>query len=588
MAQISPWKHPYIKSPKLRLWLTFCLSVWLVGCSINAREYGYEAFRASKAAVSKWPTQPPNSARSILLATYASSRYERVNTLPYDAELVSGNTPVLVAWMEFKEGEGTLPLYRYIVLPIKAITAEELLKQGAYVTDSPSRDGLPAKMPATVTKGAIVTDWQFCYDCFAAVSIEDASPVTIASFKKKLDKKIGKSFRALAFINKPEDAFYNKKIPRKVYSGEEALRQHALIAQAIENKAGEIASAKGYDQKYRDFIDNEFSPLIPGGLLRKAGCPTGFADLRSLKGDSRSRANQTIRHNSRFLDCVNQKLANYDINPYAEQWEALRDKEKELWMLSTREEYRWVPRSPKRVLDGLDRDMQRAMDDIDSAYNQLRVLDEQAVKKQQAENWSRQQWANTFNNIKAANDKVATRNRPTQQIIREASKPKPNRSNRGGRYNSQAAQQRAQQPASSAQQSAPATTASAEAKASTSESATAVTTGQTQTSPGASSTTQDKAEKTNSFVGAGRDYAMTGDSGTYLTKDVAINLAKTSLKNRATKFCGGIQSKVHITWADAPNCKKSKSANEYYCSYDANINCYENRCAQAFCGTAEP
>ena len=88
----------------------------------------------------------------------------------------------------------------------------------------------------------------------------------------------------------------------------------------------------------------------------------------------------------------------------------------------------------------------------------------------------------------------------------------------------------------------------------------------------------------NRYVGAGRDSPFTGTSTTYYSQSTAIDLAQTNLRNQAAAFCES-SYKAEIRWGD-PSCEaSSSSANQYLCTVDAMVNCYVNRCDQAFCGT---
>lgn len=105
---------------------------------------------------------------------------------------------------------------------------------------------------------------------------------------------------------------------------------------------------------------------------------------------------------------------------------------------------------------------------------------------------------------------------------------------------------------------------------------------QTASAPAATST----APEPNRYVGAGRDYRYTGSSGTYYRQDLAVDLAKTNLRNQAAAFCNSTY-KAEIRWGES-HCKASRGApDEYLCTIDAMVNCYVNPCDQAFCGTRD-
>ena len=105
---------------------------------------------------------------------------------------------------------------------------------------------------------------------------------------------------------------------------------------------------------------------------------------------------------------------------------------------------------------------------------------------------------------------------------------------------------------------------------------------QTASAPAATS----PAPEPNRYVGAGRDYRYTGSSGTYYRQDLAVDLAKTNLRNQAAAFCNSTY-KAEIRWGES-HCKASRGApDEYLCTIDALVNCYVNPCDQAFCGTRD-
>lgn len=96
----------------------------------------------------------------------------------------------------------------------------------------------------------------------------------------------------------------------------------------------------------------------------------------------------------------------------------------------------------------------------------------------------------------------------------------------------------------------------------------------------------EQSPKENKYVGSGRDYPFTGTTDTFFSYEHAVDLAKTSLRNQASEFCGS-SMRTEIRWAQQPVCKESASTQrEYKCSIDAHVNCYENLCREEFCGTA--
>lgn len=80
---------------------------------------------------------------------------------------------------------------------------------------------------------------------------------------------------------------------------------------------------------------------------------------------------------------------------------------------------------------------------------------------------------------------------------------------------------------------------------------------------------------------------MTGTNEAYLPYDTALNIARTQLENQAAAFCGS-SYKAQITWSSDPRCRQSEHGDDFLCEQDALVNCYEQRCDVAFCGSQRP
>lgn len=396
------------------------LLILQAGCSINAREFAWSAYQDRDPSIDQWERVEPHTDRTLLLATFASTHYTRSNRLASDDELISADTPVLLAWIEFKAIEQPIPLYRYVIQPLKAITAEELLTQGNYITNSTNRlNNLPAKTPATVTNGAVVTDWQYCYDCFTSKPLDELTPANLASLREQMTQTvISRPLDRLIFVSDPRKAVdFKGRSDIQVYAGAEAQQQQALLAERINELSGAIADAQSYDDQYRQFTNTEHKPLTFAYWSEQAGCPQEIASFRELRGSRRSRANTIIRRNVDYIECNTKALESYDIAPYQAAYADLQAREEMLWDRSNKQDrHRVVP--PEDTIEHVLGYMDTAERDIESAYRDLETADRLDERNRQLEAWSQQNWANTLSSIQARNNSINTQYQQTQAMIR--------------------------------------------------------------------------------------------------------------------------------------------------------------------------
>ncbi|UJJ31988.1 hypothetical protein [Halopseudomonas maritima] len=396
------------------------LLILLNGCSINAREFAWSAYQNRDPSIDQWQRVEPHTDRTLLLATFASTHYTRSNRLASDDELISADTPVLLAWIEFKAIEQPIPLYRYVIQPLKAITAEELLTQGNYITNSTNRlNNLPAKTPATVTNGAVVTDWQYCYDCFTSKPLDELTPANLASLREQMTQTvINRPLDRLIFVSDPRKAVdFKGRSDIQVYAGAEAQQQQALLAERVNELSGAIADAQSYDDQYRRFTNTEHKPLTFAYWSEQAGCPQEIANFRELRGSRRSRANTIIRRNVDYIECNTKALESYDIAPYQAAYADLQAREEMLWSRSNKQDrHRVVP--PEDTIEHVLGYMDTAERDIESAYRDLETADRLDERNRQLEAWSQQNWANTLSSIQARNNSINTHYQQTQAMIR--------------------------------------------------------------------------------------------------------------------------------------------------------------------------
>ncbi|GAB3377089.1 hypothetical protein NCG89_10790 [Spongiibacter taiwanensis] len=580
--------------PPRALTILFLLITCLAqsGCVTNARDYAWSNYKEKKAWIWDWrddwkQTSPSDfqSELAIMLDDSGKGRYSNQRNMPYSYELESSNAPLVVAWMEFKKGTHTVPVYRYVVLPLKGISAETLLEKNTYLTGY--NGSLPARLPAKAQAGAVVTDWQFCFECAGVGrSYENLKPSQIAALSKSLAAR-SKQLFGISFLDKPKKSV-------TFYSGEEAFAQQAKLTEAINAQAEAMTDARAVDQQYRHLIEQQYQPLTFDSWAKRQGCPTTRAGYnRNQSADYNAR--RTLQINTPYLQCRTKALESYPAEAYAAQYPELAAREKALWEKSSKQN-RTIITKPEDMLANAVRSLEKAAGQIDEAYETLDDLAAQQVRAQQAEAFSRANWAATMASINARNAAIAQQQQQVNQMVSDArARPRPANNtaerhrpehrpaaNRESPSESKQSIPRTSEPDVTAQR-APATSAAPKPAAP----APAATPQPEKTGLATAAQEKQTPPEPNTFVGAARDYRMTGDSGSFYPRATAIDLAQTQLRNQATAFCKD-SFKVHITWSAQADCQRSAHSDEVQCTQDALINCYQNRCEQAFCGTRTP
>lgn len=550
--------------------------IGLTGCSINARQFAWSAYENREPSIDQWQKLDPSTHRTLLLATYASTHYTRSNQLARDAELISGDTPVLLAWIEFSQTDQLIPLYRYVIQPLKAITAQDLLAQGKYISNATPRiNNLPAQTPAKVTNGAVVTDWQFCYDCFSTVPLDKLTPAGIANLREQVEKTMAsKPLDRLIFINTPKEAQYLKsRSSVTVYTGAEAMQQQSLLAEHVSGLTSDIANASRYDELYREFTEVEHKPLTLAYQAAKAGCPTDRANTREISGDRRSIANTVIRINTHYIECNSKVLESYDPALLEAKYDYLSTREEMLWERSSKTERHRV-RRPEKMIDSVIGTINDAIEGLQSAYDNLELADRLDARDRELEAFSQQQWNNTLNSIQGRNESIKAQQQQIQRIIRNTQRKR------------HTAPEKKQYSAASPGPSSGSGSGSGRPDSipGTDTASTSDSTNLEAVAPVEEKSVQAE-KKPNQYVGAGRDYPFTGTSGQFFNRELAVDLAQTHLMNQAAEFCGG-GLKAEIRWAAQSYCKPSASEKgNFKCTIDGMVNCYENFCDEPYCGT---
>ncbi|WP_156035081.1 hypothetical protein [Microbulbifer sp. HZ11] len=558
------------------------VTVLVAGCSTPARQVVSEAYHSEKPRIDQWAADwhkdsdaEFRSDRSVLVATYATTEFTNVKRLRSTDELVSAKTPMVVAWLEMKKGPQAIPLYRYVVIPLKYVSAETLIQQGAYISEQKDL-GLPAQMPASPYKGAVVTDWQYCYACFAQREIEELEMRDLnfltSSVKRRMEAR---SLGGLYFLNTAAAARTRSAgtATLTVEVGERAReQQQAFTDYYLKNRAA-LADAREGDARYRRFWREEVEPLLFDAFAVSQGCPKDFQSSRQrYKRLAPMYVEQRIRLNREYVECRSDALARYDLNTYQSQYAQLQQRESALWAQSSGSLRRkMIP--PQEVVPQAVKWIDEAAEGIESAYHDLANIEKAearaAASKQRAEAFSQATWQSTFSAISNRNAQVLQQSRQISAMVdRAQSAPRP----AFGKPNEErkSAESGSESEVGKKVQYRPDTASPA-----------LVAAAKEAEPMGAEENSE------NAYVGAGRDYPLSGSSSSYYQRSVAIDLAETNLRNQAAEFCGS-SYKAEIRWSPDAECKRSAVAESFLCTRDALVNCYENRCEQEFCGTRSP
>lgn len=540
-------------------------------------QYGVDAVRVNPSPeLMRWLDKNAPKGRENILIDYDNSQS--------DSRPASSTDEVILAYREFKpitHETHRYPeqLYRYVLKPVRGITAEQILAEskGKYIVDIRFEwvNPYPALMPDKVTNGTVTTDWQFCFQCFGGRS-QDHHTLTVADLTRiKAENRYSSSkiprdkINKLSFLTKEKVADIWELIQVPVYSGKAA--SEALESYRTQ-KASLMAEMNNIDENkkaYKDFIKNTYQPLTFKAWAEKQGCP---ADPIEYKWDAYDRVGndvQALRENHRFINCTSKALETYDLAAYINQYSHLKDKEKTLRdniKGYQQSKYRVSIHSAEQMMDEAVASLEYASRQIERVYDQRKLNVEMAQAQAQNEAWADQQVRNSMNSVQQINDHVDQVMEDNRRMIAQINARVRANANKAKRISDKKLISASNQTnhTDTKESSAPSSVKSESAQ-------------QNADSKGL------KQKPTNRFVDSARDYRMTGTSTTYYGQDTAIDLAQTNLRNQAAKLCGDT-FKTQITWSQ-PNCNKHKSDETYMCTQNGLVNCWEQRCETEYCST---
>ncbi len=566
-----------------------------------------------------------------------SAGNDLVNFERVQDDVVLENARIVRVWLEFKpdtEYDAVPPVYRYVIKPVKNITAQEIIQRqagmfmdqhaefpvGSWSRDIPTyyKKAFPAKVPDTVTDGAVITDWQYCPDCFYGKQSSQA--LRTQNIKSMREKRcdIVDNARNVERIKFGSEAAYVQAIvdtyqeddPSVTVTLESLKERWGDFSMSLGVITGEqeiqkeqtilkrrIVSVQNAGEAHAAFLEDDYYPLSFDGWATSQGC------LQETKGYTYRRMqkpNEVIDHNIRYLECRSKALETFDLTAYQQAYSALNQKEEQL-LDEAGLVYDYVRKpaktviTPEKMMDQAISRIEYAAKMIDQAQHQIdsdaeyrAKRAEQQKHKAEHEAWSRAHWANTLNSIQQSNQIIADRLNATDRMIAQtramnnyssgttySDSSNARRSVDKARQNVAKAKSRAQQASESAAQ--------ARQKALSQPAKVASTQSDTSASSTAQQAKPEPERQPNRMVGSGRDYEMYGSTEVYHPYDTAVDLAKTNLRNKAAKFCTS-SYKADITWGET-NCKKSEHADTYQCTVGGLINCWEQRCDSEFCGT---
>ena len=591
IARLAPHWIPTMTSSLLRIrtlpWLMLACTALLCGCASEPlRQYAYNSYQARPAMndawIQRWQADSDADYSSSQIVPFVGrsggTEFVHPTRISRDATVSSTGVPVIQAWMEFKAGAGPIPWYRYVMLPLKNVSMSEVLAQGGYLARGLGF-GLPAPMPERLTDGAIVTPWTYCHQCFTAQPVDALTPQQVAAMKLTVQRYTARNQRAvmgmhegIRLIDSPRQAFNDLARPdAQALTGDSARQQEARLARRMLTLSGELSTAATKQAEYQAFIRDEIQPKTFAAWLTRRECPTPVDHRRRInindpEHDRAALASAVMRSNPAYIECAMQALKSYNLAAYAQAYPELARQADDLWQQSLKQDWRSVP-APDRM-------MRLARQDIDHALEGLRWAERYAESAQARAEQRREQaaisaafWAGTYANIQQRNQQILAQNRQVLSNIRDLSVAPP---------------------------AAPATPGSAVPRKPASHTSdlggrsttvARVPVERPRTEPEPAQTTDEVTS--NRFRDASRDHRMTGANEAYLPHDTALDIARTQLRNQAAAFCG-TSFKAHITWSSDPRCTQSARSSDYLCEQDALVNCYEQRCDVAFCGTKNP
>lgn len=548
----------------------------LTGCvkQMDRYEYGVDAVRVNpNPELVRWIDKGAPKTRENILIDYDNVQSDRRPS--------SSTDEIILAYREFQPithetHRHPEQLYRYVLKPVRGITAEQILKQGKgkYIVDNDADWVYPALMPDKVTNGTVTTDWQFCFQCFGGRS-KNHHNLTVADLTRiKAENRYSSSktprdkIRKLSFLSKEKvtDIWGLGQAP--VVSGKaasEALESYRAQKAALMAEVNDIDEHK---KAYKDFISNTYRPLTFKGWAKTQGCAAEPVGYKWYGDDRVGNDNEALRENRRFINCTSKALETYDLATYINQYSNLKDKEKTL-----RDNIKGYPQSEYRVkihsaewmMDDAVADLEFASRQIEEVYEQRRLNAEMAQAQAQNEAWADQEMQNSMNAVQWRNDQVnqvLKNNRRMIAQIKSQARSNANNSKKKVRVQSeQIAQPGSEQNLSSLNQ-----------------------TNNTETNANPAAVKSEAAQQqANKMVDSARDYKMTGTSTSYYRQDTAIDLAQTNLRNQAAKLCGDT-FKTQITWSEA-HCEQHETDKTYMCSQNGLVNCWQQRCETEYCDT---
>lgn len=549
----------------------------LTGCvkQMNRYEYGVDAVRVNPSPeLVRWLAQDAPKIRQNILIDYDNVQSDRRPS--------SSTDEIILAYREFQpitHESHRYPeqLYRYVLKPVRGITAEQILKQGKgkYIADNDGNWTYPALMPDKITNGTVTTDWQFCFQCFGGRSNSHHN-LTVADLTRiKAENRYSSSKTLRTMIRKL--SFLSKEKVAGIWSlGQDPVLTGKAASEALESyltqKAALMADVNDIDEHkkaYRDFINNTYRPLTFKGWAKKQGCAAEPVGYKWYGDDRVGNDEETLRENRRFIDCTSKALESYNLATYINQYSNLKDKEKTLRdniKGYPQSEYRVKIHSAERMMDDAVADLEFASRQIEEVYEQRRLNAELAQAQAQNEAWANQEMRNSMNAVQWRNEQVNQVLESNRRMIAQIK----SQARSHGNHAKQKAQAQSRQIAKRG-----------------SEQNLSATSSQTNNIETGENTKQAvrKCEPVqlpaNRIVDSARDYKMTGTSTTYYRQDTAIDLAQTDLRNQAAKFCGDT-FKTQITWSEA-SCEQHKTEKTYMCSQNGLVNCWQQRCETEYC-----
>jgi hypothetical protein len=539
-------------------------------------QYGVDAVRGNPSPeLVRWLDQDAPKGRENILIDY--------DNVQSDKRPSSSTDEIILAYREFQpitHESHRYPeqLYRYVLKPVRGITAEKILKQGKgkYIVDNDGKWTYPALMPDTVTDGTVTTDWQFCFQCFGGRSNSHHN-LTVADLTRiKAENRYSSSetprtkIRKLSFLSK-------EKVAGIWGLGQNPVLTGKVASEALEGyraqKATLMAEINGIDnhkQAYEDFIKNTYRPLTFKGWAKTQGCAAEPVGYKWYGDDRVGNDNEALRENRRFINCTSKALETYDLAAYINQYSNLKVKEKTLRdniKGYQQSEYRVKIHSAERMMDDAVADLEFASRQIEEVFEQRRLNAEVAQARAQNEAWADQEIRNSVNAVQWRNEEVNQVLESNRRMIAQIKFQARSHANHAKQKAQAQSRQIAKRGSEQNQSSTSSQTNNTEAGENTKQ---------------AVRKSEPVQPSANRILDSARDYKMTGTSTSYYGQNTAIDLAQTNLKNQAAKFCGDT-FRTQITWSE-PHCEQHETDETYMCSQNGLVNCWQQRCRTEYCG----